>query len=136
MSNRGGVFCLLSPSLRRKVGQRLVASQSDKRSEEGGGACRGKDLSLAHYIKERTLSSATPTVTPPSAFTVHSRADFSEMAENREKTTDQMKMWKESRGSQVCKISADVCRSSALWNHTVLLKKVGDRSSGDTAACS
>lgn len=56
------------------------------------------------------------------------------MAENREKTTDQMKMWKEGRGLQVCQTSADKCRSSAQWGHSVLLELVGDRSSGDTAA--
>lgn len=114
--------------------------QPIRREERGGGrgACRGKDLFPGHYIRERTLYTATPTVTPPEAFTVQSRADISEMAENREKTTDQMKMWKESRGSQVCRSSsAALCRSSsAVWRHSVLLEKVGDRSSGDTAAAS
>lgn len=95
----------------RKIGQVPPTSQSEKRSMGGGVPrlrSRKADKSPSYRYKafQFTVSSDIICLTE----------DLLEMADKRDTSTDQMKLWKESRGYQVCGYLYLTVLLCPVWN--------------------
>lgn len=101
---------LSTQSSLRKVGQVPPTSQSEKRSMgaespgwDPGRQIRVQAVEIKHFVHN-------------SSNIICLTEDLLEMADKRENSTDQMKLWKESRGYQVCGYLYLTVLLCPVWN--------------------
>lgn len=93
----------------RKVGQ-SPPTANQRRGAWRGGVSRPRSRKI-------TLSAAEIRPLFHSFFQYHLTEDLLIMADQREKSTDQMKLWKESRGYQVCISVFELCAALSLLEY-------------------